>query len=109
MLTDEGYVVRRALVKGASLVLIRAVQPLKPELARKVRVSLGPRGRACVTCPASHVIACWFSLRDAGLEPKQTVLLHPAADAPATVAIVVALPAKRGGLTVHLLCPSPSG
>lgn len=109
LLSDEGYTVRRTLVKGASLVLIRATQPLDPELARCVRGALGSRGRIYVVCPAPHVISSWLSLRRAGLEPKNTVFVHPAAGVPATVAVVVALPAKRGGLTVHLLCPSPSG
>lgn len=103
LLTDEGYRVRRTLVKGTSLVLIRASQCLDPEVVRRVRVSLGPKGRVYVACPATHAVSSWLFLRHAGLEPKKTVFIYPALDAPAMTAVVVAHPAKRGGLTIDAL------
>lgn len=109
LLTEEGYTVRGSLVKGASRVLIRASQGLDPQVARSVRVSLGPKGRVCVACPATHAVSSWLSLRRAGLEPKRTVFVHPTADAPAVIAVVLAHPAKRGGLTVDALFCSQAG
>jgi len=71
-----------------------------------LRLCLVARGYAFVVCPASHLVTAWLQLRRAGLEPKRTVLVHPALSLPAIEAIVVCRPAKRGGLSVMLAAPT---
>lgn len=89
---------------GRPRVLAAALQgPLDSREARAFRTSLAARGHVYVACPAHLVVSTWTVLRSVGLEPKRTVFVH-FADAPATDAIVVARPAKRGGLVVELAC-----
>jgi tRNA1Val (adenine37-N6)-methyltransferase len=61
---------------------------------------LGPRGRACFIYPALELATLFETLRSSGLEPKRLRLVHASAEHAARVALVEALPAKRGGLVV---------
>jgi tRNA1Val (adenine37-N6)-methyltransferase len=65
--------------------------------ARRV---LGARGRAAFVYPAPELATLLAELRAAGLEPKRMCLVHASATDAARVALVLAMPAKRGGLVV---------
>ena len=64
------------------------------------RRALGPRGRVAFVYPAHELTALFAELRNAGLEPKSLCFVHATRDDPARVALVLALPAKKGGLVV---------
>jgi hypothetical protein len=101
-LRDEGHAVRADDVEHPRVLAACLQGPLDAREARAFRTSLAARGHVYVACPAYLVVSTWTVLRSVGLEPKRTVFVHPSADAPATDAIVVARPAKRGGLVVEL-------
>jgi tRNA1Val (adenine37-N6)-methyltransferase len=67
---------------------------------RAARLALGPRGRACFVYPAAELVTLTGALRDAGLEPKRLCFVHASEERPARVALVLAMPGKRGGLVV---------
>jgi tRNA1Val (adenine37-N6)-methyltransferase len=58
------------------------------------------RGRACFVYPASELTTLLGTLRSSGLEPKRLSFVHSRAEEPARVALVEAVPGKRGGLVV---------
>jgi tRNA1Val (adenine37-N6)-methyltransferase len=67
---------------------------------RAARRLLGPRGRAAFVYPAGELATLFEELRAAGLEPKRMRLVHATRDQPARIALVEAVPGKRGGLVV---------
>ena len=69
--------------------------------AQAARRALGRRGRACFIYPAGELATLLETLRAAGLEPKRLCFVHPFVDEPARVALVSAMPAKRGGLVLQ--------
>ncbi len=92
------------LVPGAAaIVLIDPALPLPRTQTRRLRASLGPRGRVIGSCDAAHLLALWRSLRAGGLEPKHTLL--EGSDV-ARHAVVSARVAKPGGLSMRFV-PSP--
>lgn len=101
-LRDEGHAVRADNVGRPRVLAVGLQGPLDARAARALRTSLAARGHVYVACSVRLVVSTWTVLRSVGLEPKRTVLVHPSVDAPATDAIVVARPAKRGGLVVEL-------
>ena len=50
--------------------------------------------------PAHELTALLAELRKVGLEPKRVCFVHATRDDPARVALVLAMPAKKGGLVV---------
>jgi tRNA1Val (adenine37-N6)-methyltransferase len=65
------------------------------------RRGLGARGRACFIYPATELLTLTAELQSAGLEPKRLRLVHARAGHAARVALVEAMPGKRGGLVVE--------
>jgi tRNA1Val (adenine37-N6)-methyltransferase len=61
---------------------------------------LAGRGRAAFVYPAQELATLLETLRASGLEPKRLRLVHAREDAPARVALVLSVVAKRGGLVV---------
>lgn len=104
-LRDNGHAVRTDHVGRPRVLAVGLRAPLDTHEARVFRTSLAARGHAYLACPAHLVVSTWTVLRNVGLEPKRTVFVHTSAEAPATDAIVVARPAKRGGLVVELAAP----
>lgn len=104
LLQQEGFLLRADLAAGAAAVVLH-VEPdgLSPRLAGRLRTALGPRGRIVAVCSGTQVVAVWLTLRHAGLEPKRTVIVGHAQQ---QQAVVLARPAKRGGLCVELAQPA---
>jgi tRNA1Val (adenine37-N6)-methyltransferase len=61
---------------------------------------LGPRGRAAFVYPAQELSTLLAELRSAGLEAKRLCFVHANRAELARVALVLAMPGKRGGLVV---------
>lgn len=73
--------------------------PLLPFVAAARRV-LRKRGRVALCYPAADLAMVFETLRSAGLEPKEVQLVHAQATAHARLALVLAKPAKPGGLVI---------
>jgi len=67
---------------------------------RAARRVMGPRGRASFVYPATELVTLMETLRASGLEPKRLCFVHAERGQPARVALVEAVPGKRGGLVV---------
>jgi tRNA1(Val) A37 N6-methylase TrmN6 len=73
--------------------------PLQP-FAMAARRTLRKRGRVAMVYPVADLVAALEQLRAAGLEPKELQFVHAKLGVPARVALVLAKPAKPGGLAV---------
>ena len=71
-----------------------------PVFARAARHVLAARGRVAFVYPAAELVTLFDALQAAGLEPKRLRRVHAKPELPARVAMVLAMPAKRGGLVV---------
>ena len=101
-LESEGYEVTADATQRRRIAVMELRSPLCVSNGVALRGSLAARGYAYVVCPASLVVATWITLRRVGLEPKQTVFVHPFLGEPASDAVLICRPAKRGGLSVTL-------
>ena len=70
-------------------------------LAKTMRWSLKPGGRAAVVYPASRVAHLLSTLDGAGLRPLRARFVHPRADEPANRVLVEAQKGARGPLVVE--------
>jgi tRNA1Val (adenine37-N6)-methyltransferase len=72
-----------------------------PALARKMRASLIPGGRAALVYPSSRVEHLLSTLESEGLRPVRARFVHPRADEPANRVLVEANKGARGPLVVE--------
>ncbi len=70
-------------------------------LARTMRVSLKPGGRAALVYPATRIGALLATLDGEGLRPLRARFVHPRADEPANRVLVEAHKGARGPLVVE--------
>jgi len=67
---------------------------------RAARRMIAPRGRVAFVYPASDLVTLVAEIRESGLEPKRACFVHAKRGSAARVVLLLASPAKRGGLVV---------